>query len=79
MAPKMQTTISRHFLLINGTVSTSIFFPLSALPHIGEGESTTFDVSINPSVGHPELVEYTATKGAIVGRSLGSQLVSPTR
>lgn len=42
-----------------------------------QGGSIVFDASINPSVGHPELVDYTATKGAIVGfaRALSNQIV----
>lgn len=37
----------------------------------------TLCASVNPSVGHPELVDYTATKGAIVGfgRALSNQIV----
>lgn len=42
-----------------------------------QGGSIVFDASINPSVGHPELIDYTATKGAIVGfaRALSNQIV----
>ena len=41
------------------------------------GSTITFDASINPSVGHPKLIDYTATKGAIVGfaRALSNQIV----
>lgn len=37
----------------------------------------TFNASINPAIGHPELLDYTATKGAIYGfmRALSNQLV----
>ena len=47
---------------------------------MGQGGPIVCDASINPSFGHPELVEYRATKGAIAGlaRSLNSQLVSET-
>lgn len=49
----------------------------AALPHMTQGGSIVFDASINPSVGHPELIDYTATKGAIVGfaRALSNQIV----
>ena len=45
---------------------------------MGQRGPIVYDASINPSFGHPELVEYRATKGAIAGlaRSLNSQLVS---
>lgn len=41
------------------------------------GSSIIFNASINPFVGHPGLVPYTSTKGAIVGfaRSLSNQIV----
>lgn len=44
------------------------------MPH---GSTIVFDASVNPSVGHPKLVDYTATKGAIVGfaRGLSNQIV----
>lgn len=37
----------------------------------------TFDASINPAIGHPELLDYTATKGAIIAfmRALSNQIV----
>ena len=41
------------------------------------GGTIVLCASINPSVGHPQLVDYTATKGAIVGfgRALSNQIV----
>ena len=57
------------------------FFYLTkrALPHMPHHKhaSIIFNASVNPSVGHPELVDYTATKGAIVGfaRALSNQIV----
>jgi NAD(P)-dependent dehydrogenase (short-subunit alcohol dehydrogenase family) len=47
------------------------------LPNIPSGGSILFTASINPLVGHPELVDYTAAKGAIVGfaRALSNQIV----
>lgn len=42
-----------------------------------KGATINFNASINMAVGHPELVDYTATKGAIVGlmRALSNQIV----
>ena len=39
--------------------------------------SINFNASINPAVGHPELLDYTATKGAIIAfmRALSNQVV----
>ncbi|GBG67440.1 hypothetical protein CBR_g575 [Chara braunii] len=49
-----------------------------ALPHIPEGGSIINTTSVNAYKGHPTLIPYTATKGAIVGftRSLAMSLVS---
>jgi len=63
------------------TFDTNIhpFFYLTkaALPHIPRGGAIVFNASVNPQVGHPELVDYTATKGAIIGlmRALSNQIV----
>ncbi|KAI1793815.1 NAD(P)-binding protein [Ganoderma leucocontextum] len=49
----------------------------AAVPHLEPGSTITFNASINMAVGHPELVDYSATKGAIIGfmRALSNQLV----
>jgi len=49
----------------------------AAIPHLPPGATINFNASINMAVGHPELIDYTATKGAIVGfmRALSNQLV----
>ncbi|KAL5498717.1 hypothetical protein ACEPAH_2072 [Sanghuangporus vaninii] len=51
----------------------------AALPHIPTFNNSTivFCASVNPSIGHPGLLDYTATKGAIVGfaRALSNQIV----
>lgn len=46
---------------------------LAKSPHA----TITFDASINPAIGHPELLDYTATKGAIIAfmRALSNQVV----
>lgn len=55
------------------------FFYLSkaAIPHMTPGSSVVFNASINMAVGHPELLDYTATKGAMVAymRALSNQIV----
>lgn len=63
------------------TFETNIhsFFYLSkaALPSMSHGGSIIYNASVNPFVGHPHLVDYTATKGAIIGlmRALSNQIV----
>ncbi|KZS93022.1 NAD(P)-binding protein [Sistotremastrum niveocremeum HHB9708] len=61
----------------NTNIHSFFFITKAAIPHIPSGGTIIFNASINPSVGHPELVDYTATKGAIVGyaRAISNQLV----
>ncbi|KAI0931844.1 hypothetical protein AcW2_000632 [Taiwanofungus camphoratus] len=49
----------------------------AAIPHLPPGATINFNASINMAVGHPQLIDYTATKGAMVGfmRALSNQLV----
>ncbi|TCD67095.1 hypothetical protein EIP91_000558 [Steccherinum ochraceum] len=49
----------------------------AAVPSMPPGSTITFNASINMAVGHPELLDYTATKGAIVAfmRALSNQIV----
>lgn len=58
-------------------IHSFFYITKAAIPHIPSGGTIVFNASINPSVGHPELVDYTATKGAIVGyaRAISNQLV----
>ncbi|KAJ9121336.1 hypothetical protein QFC24_004672 [Naganishia onofrii] len=56
----------------------AIFYLTKALlPSMPWGSSIINNASINPFVGHPKLVDYTSTKGAIVGftRALSNQVV----
>ncbi|MCA1023691.1 SDR family oxidoreductase [Halobacillus litoralis] len=48
-----------------------------ALPHLGEGSAIINTTSVNPYKGNPVLIDYTSTKGAIVGftRSMAANLV----
>lgn len=55
----------------------SFFFVVkAALPYMKEGGSIVMNASINFAIGHPELIDYTATKGAMVGfmRGLSNQI-----
>ncbi|WP_121612770.1 SDR family oxidoreductase [Mesobacillus foraminis] len=47
-------------------------------PLLSQGDAIINTTSINPYIGHPSLMDYTATKGAIVGftRSLAQNLAS---
>ncbi|KAI8629456.1 short chain dehydrogenase [Xylariaceae sp. FL1651] len=64
------------------TFNTNIhpFFYLSkyVLPHMKRGDTIINNASINAYVGRPDLLDYTATKGAIVSftRGLSNQFVS---
>jgi NAD(P)-dependent dehydrogenase (short-subunit alcohol dehydrogenase family) len=52
------------------------FMTQAALPHLNEGSAIVNTASITAYRGHPSLVDYAATKGAVVTftRSLASQL-----
>jgi NAD(P)-dependent dehydrogenase (short-subunit alcohol dehydrogenase family) len=65
---------------IEKTFRTNVFAPLylvkHALPHMSKGSSILFSTSVVAYKGSPELVDYTATKAAMIGiiRSLARQL-----
>ncbi|KAA1467956.1 NAD-P-binding protein [Dentipellis sp. KUC8613] len=58
-------------------VNSFFYMVKHSLDRIKSGGSIIFNASVNPFVGHPELVDYTATKGAIIGfmRALSNQIV----
>ncbi|MCA0972336.1 SDR family oxidoreductase [Halobacillus litoralis] len=64
------------------TFRTNIFsmfhMTKAVVPHLTQGSSIINTGSVTPFVGNEQLVDYTATKGAVVGftRSLAKQLVS---
>ncbi|SFK11528.1 NAD(P)-dependent dehydrogenase, short-chain alcohol dehydrogenase family [Halobacillus dabanensis] len=66
---------------LESTFKTNIYsmFHLTkaAIPHMKKGSTIINTASINPYIGNPELVDYTASKGAVVGftRSMAKQLV----
>ncbi|KAG8990338.1 hypothetical protein FRB93_003246 [Tulasnella sp. JGI-2019a] len=49
----------------------------AALKHMPKGGTITMNASVNPFVGHPKLIDYTATKGAMVAfaRALSNSIV----
>lgn len=56
----------------------SFFYIVKAvIPIMEPGSTVTFNASINFAVGHPELIDYTSTKGAMIGfmRALSNQIV----
>ncbi|KGP93220.1 short-chain dehydrogenase [Pontibacillus chungwhensis BH030062] len=67
---------------LESTFKTNIFSMFhmvkAALPHLKQGSAIINTASINPYTGNAELVDYTATKGAVVAftRSMAQQLVN---
>lgn len=66
---------------LESTFRTNIFamFYLvkAAMPHLGRGSAIINTASINAYRGHPKMLDYSATKGAVIAftRSLAQQLV----
>ncbi|ORY35340.1 hypothetical protein BCR39DRAFT_508879 [Naematelia encephala] len=65
----------RHVFDVN--IHAIFYLTKNILPLMPWGGSIINNASINPFVGHPGLLDYTATKGAIVGftRALSNQIV----
>ncbi|ORX38705.1 hypothetical protein BD324DRAFT_622000 [Kockovaella imperatae] len=65
----------RHVFDVN--IHSFFYLIKSIIPMMPWGGSIINNASINPFVGHPGLLDYTATKGAIVGfsRALSNQIV----
>ena len=63
--------------IFNTNIHSFFYIIKAAIPCMQSGSTVVFDASINASIGHPKLVDYTATKGAIVGfaRALHNQVV----
>ncbi|KZV92740.1 NAD(P)-binding protein [Exidia glandulosa HHB12029] len=58
-------------------IHSFFYITKAAVPKMSAGGSIIFNASINPSIGHPELLDYSATKGAVVAymRALSNQIV----
>ncbi|WP_181350658.1 SDR family oxidoreductase [Thalassobacillus sp. CUG 92003] len=58
-------------------IYSMFYMTQAAIPHLDRGSAIINTASINPYTGNPELVDYTATKGAVVAftRSMAQQLV----
>src|SRR5690606_35476935 len=57
-------------------VFSMFFMTQAALPHLGEGDCIINTASVTAYKGNPKLIDYSATKGAIVGftRALSASL-----
>ena len=62
---------------LDTNLSATFWLSRAALRHMGRGASIINTTSINSFIGHPLLVDYTSTKGAIDGftRALSQQLI----
>ncbi|WVO14614.1 hypothetical protein L204_102251 [Cryptococcus depauperatus] len=65
----------RHVFDVN--IHAIFYLTKNLIPIMPWGGSIINNASINPFIGHPKLLDYTATKGAIVGfsRALSNQIV----
>ncbi|WVR07342.1 hypothetical protein IAU60_004383 [Kwoniella sp. DSM 27419] len=65
----------RHVFDVN--IHAIFYLTKNLIPIMPWGGSIINNASINPFVGHPKLLDYTSTKGAIVGftRALSNQIV----
>ncbi|KAG9019241.1 hypothetical protein FRB90_004803 [Tulasnella sp. 427] len=61
----------------NVNIHPFFFLTQAALPHMKQGSTISMNASVNHFKGHPLLIDYTATKGAMVGfaRALSNSLV----
>lgn len=63
----------------NTNIHSFFYIVKASVPHLEKSPfpTITFNASINPAIGHPELLDYTATKGAIYGfmRGLSNQVL----
>lgn len=83
--PEITELDAKHWLDTFDTNIHSFFYlTKAAIPHLEKSPTKqptiVFNDSINAFKGHPGLVDYTATKGAILGfaRSLNAQLTGKT-
>ncbi|RSH81349.1 hypothetical protein EHS25_006880 [Saitozyma podzolica] len=65
----------RHVFDVN--IHSIFYLTKNLIPIMPWGSSIVNNASINPFVGHPGLLDYTSTKGAIIGftRALSNQIV----
>ncbi|KAG9047137.1 hypothetical protein FS837_002968 [Tulasnella sp. UAMH 9824] len=61
----------------NVNIHPHFFITQASLPHMKQGSTISMNASVNHFKGHPMLIDYTATKGAMVGfaRALNNALV----
>jgi NAD(P)-dependent dehydrogenase (short-subunit alcohol dehydrogenase family) len=58
-------------------IHSFFYITKAAIPHMPKGSTIVYNASINFAIGHPELIDYTSTKGAMIAfmRALSNQIV----
>ncbi|KII93166.1 hypothetical protein PLICRDRAFT_99595 [Plicaturopsis crispa FD-325 SS-3] len=68
----------------NTNIHSFFYLTRAAIPHLRASPTAqptiVMNASVNMAIGHPELIDYTSTKGAILGfcRALSNQIVGET-